>query len=71
MTIVTVTVAPTHRYFMRKSKEELVRWIELEKHGRQMLSYAEIDAQKAAYSKSQLASECMKIVRGRSAEERY
>lgn len=68
MTIVEITVRPTHRYFMRKSKEDLIRWVELERHGRQMLSYAEIDAQKRIYSKDQLASECMKIIREMPAE---
>jgi len=63
MTVMTIEITPTHRYFMRKSKDELVRWIEREKHGRQMLSFREIDEQKRVYSKDQLASECMKIVR--------
>lgn len=64
MTAIEITVTPTHKYFMRKSKDDLVRWIELKKHGRQMLSFAEIDAQKRVYSKAQLANECMGIVRG-------
>ena len=63
MTVVEFNATPSHRYFMRKTKEELVRFIELHKHGRALLSYREIDEQKRVYSKGQLASECMKVLR--------
>lgn len=67
MTIVETHHTPTRRSLMRKTKDELIRWIEWNKHGRRDLSYREINEQCRAYSKDQLASECMKIIRNMKA----
>ena len=63
MTVVEIHHMPGHRSLMRKTKEDLVRWIEWNKHGRRDLSFREIKEQCRVYSKDQLASECLKIMR--------
>lgn len=60
MTIITVEVTPTHRYFARKRKDDIIRWIE--DLGGRRLSNEEHKSYRARTC-DDLASEAMKLVR--------
>lgn len=67
MTIVTYDVTPTHRYFMRRTKRDILDKIE------QMTGTALTSAQRqlmSEWSKSDLANHAMKIVRSLPNEPR-
>ena len=60
MTTVTYEITPTHRYFARKRKDDIIRWIEDLSHTK--LSYAELRAYRARTCYD-LASEAMRAYR--------